>query len=172
MLSILLLKLCLGTVSKALLLKSILVRSVLRARFPALTPSRIAYVLCERSVCEMVGSEAVLGGEGWDVWCYGLYTSFFSILEEVDKSNTSMQEVDSVGDMGYIVGTILASFLDVRIMCDSEAKNICEALMASASKYFRCKFEKLPLLVEMYFFVLSMASLTICIVNGGVMFVF
>ena len=62
MFNILLLSWRLGIVLKLkVLLNFIFVRSVLKAGFVMLRPSRIVCVMCVRNVCRLVGSETALG---------------------------------------------------------------------------------------------------------------
>lgn len=78
------------------------------------------------------------------------------------------------GLLGFRMGTILASFHNVEIpVFLIEKLNISvKAVFACVPKCFRCKFEVSSGPVEDVFFVLAMALLTICVENGGVMFVF
>ena len=116
-LSILLLSWCLGTVLKALL-KSIVVRNVLKAGFAALRLSRIVCIMYVRRVhVEWLGVRPCWAGEGWIFGVMFCRTNFSSILDGVEISDIGLQEVCSVGGLlDFRMGTIVAGFLDVEIL--------------------------------------------------------
>ena len=72
---------CLGTMSEALL-KSVVVRSVLRAGFAALRPSRNIYVMCVRGAyVEWLGQRPYCAGEIGICSVMFCRSNFSSILE-------------------------------------------------------------------------------------------
>ena len=102
---------CLGTVSKALLM-SIVAISVLCAGFEWLRPSSVVCVRCVSSVeVECWGRKPCCVGESGMSGVMLLRTSLSSILDGVQRREMGLYEAGSVGDLlGFRMGTILAVF--------------------------------------------------------------
>ena len=129
---------------------------------------------CEESVSGMVGLKPCWTGESWMCGVMFCRINFSSILDGMERNNASLLEVDSVGGLlDFRMGTTLASFLDVGILqCVTEKLYMSvTALMACVPKCFRCKVKMPSGPKDDVFFVLPMALLTICVVNGSIMFV-
>ena len=115
--------------------------------------------VCEESVCEMAGFEAVLSGIECEVWRYVLQNQLLLYFEwvGVDSSIIGLHDVCSVGGLlGFRMGKIFARFHDVQILCVSRKLNMSvSALLACVPQCFRCKFEISSGLVADLFFLSS-----------------
>ena len=102
---------CLGTVSKALLM-SMATSNVRSAGLEWLRPSSVVCVRLVRSVeVECCGRKPCWDGDRGMWWLMLFRTSLSSILDGVQRSEMGLYEAGSVGGLlGLRIGTILAVF--------------------------------------------------------------
>ena len=134
-------RMCLGTVSKALLM-SIVAISVLCAGLEWFRPSSVVCVRCVRSVdVECWGRKPCCVWESGMSSVMLLRTSLSSILDGVQRREIGLYEAGSVGGLfGFKMGTILAVFhmWGMLLCCMEWLKMSVRVLMACGPRCLRC----------------------------------
>lgn len=121
-LSILFMRMCLGTVSNALLM-SMAAMSVLCAGFCVFSPSSVVCVRVVRSVVvEWCGLKPCCVGDSGMSELIWFRTSLSKIFEGLGRSEIGLYEAGSVGFLlGFRIGMMLACFQEVgMVLCVSE----------------------------------------------------